>query len=414
MQETRLKVLGLFNASPEHFEVVFVANATAAAKLVFDAFHDQGEGFDYYYHRDCHTSLVGGRGLATRHCCFGGDKADERTECWLTRQSESDTADTPRRPTLFAYPAQSNMNGRRLPLFWPGILRKEGKNKNTYVLLDVAAYMSTSSLDLSNHETAPDFLTMSFYKIFGFPNLGALLVRKATAHMFDKRRYFGGGTTDMITCRDDPWVARKTSLCDALEDGTGPMHSILALRCAIDVHKRMFGGFERISEHTSWLALQLYEQLIAMKHTNGSPICVVYKDPESTYGDTTSQGSTVAFNVRAADGVYFDTALVSNEAMSYSIHLRAGTLCNPAGMANVLGLSDDDLNNIYKAGLRCGDGRNWKHIPLGVVRVSFGACSTIKDVQVFLRFISKSFMDRTHRYGGGTPVEEKESQSVGV
>jgi molybdenum cofactor sulfurtransferase len=409
VQETRLQVLKLFNASPDHFDVIFVANATAAAKLVFDTFRDQEQGFDYYYHRDCHTSLVGGRELAQQHSCFSGANADDTTESWLRQNSRNEDASSWQRPKLFAYPAQSNMNGRRLPLSWPAVMRREGNHGNTFVLLDVAAYVSTSPLDLSDHEAAPDFLTMSFYKIFGFPNLGALLVRNAAAHIFDRRRYFGGGTTDMITCNEDSWVARKRGFCASVEDGTGPAHSILALNCAINAHQEMYGGLQQVSKHTSWLARQLYGQMKSLQHSNGRPVCVIYKDPASTYGDHISQGATIAFNIFATDGRYFDTALVSNEAMARNIHVRAGSLCNPAGMAYALGIDDDELRRIYAAGLRCGEGSNWTGMPLGMVRVSFGACSTRDDVDVFMNFMRTSFVDRVSNRDDSQPrlVDER-------
>ncbi|OAG11413.1 PLP-dependent transferase [Paraphaeosphaeria sporulosa] len=410
VQGARLQVLKLFNASPDHFDVVFVANATAATKLVFDAFRDQNQGFDYYYHRDCHTSLVGGRQLAQQHCCFSGADADDITEWWL---GQDDAQNDHARPKLFAYPAQSNMNGRRLPLSWPATMRKEGRHKNTYVLLDVAAYVSTSPLDLSDHEGAPDFLTMSFYKIFGYPNLGALLVRKAAAHVFNQRRYFGGGTTDMITCNEDTWVARKKGLSESVEDGTGPAHSILALDCAIRVHQKLYGGLEQVSKHTSWLARQLYEQLSSLRHSNGRLVCVIYKDPASTYGDRTTQGATVAFNVYGTDGRYFDTALVSNEAMACKIHIRAGSLCNPAGMAHTLGYDDHELRRVYSAGLRCGEGNSFTGRPLGMVRVSFGACSILDDVVAFMNFMKASFVDRTSdRHDSKTQTVDKQGMKM--
>ena len=77
---------------------------------------------------------------------------------------------------LFAYPAQSNMNGHRTPLSWSSRIR-ESTNEKIYILLDAAAYAMTAQLDLGDEETAPDFVALSFYKIFGFPDLGALIVR---------------------------------------------------------------------------------------------------------------------------------------------------------------------------------------------------------------------------------------------
>lgn len=58
IEDVRLRLLQMFNADPQEFDVVFVANATAGIKLVMDAFRDQDEGFWYGYHRDAHTSLI--------------------------------------------------------------------------------------------------------------------------------------------------------------------------------------------------------------------------------------------------------------------------------------------------------------------------------------------------------------------
>jgi molybdenum cofactor sulfurtransferase len=160
------------------------------------------------------------------------------------------------------------------------------------------------------------------------------------------------------------------------------------------MHKKMFGGLEQVSKHTSWLAGRLYDELVAMKHTNGRPVCVMYKDAASTYSDAASQGGIVAFNVRAPDGNYFDTALVGNEAMARNIHVRAGSMCNPAGMAHGLGLSDGEVRRIYDMGMRCGQGSNQDGVPLGMVRASFGACSTLEDVRMLVQFLREGFVDR--------------------
>lgn len=114
VEETRRKVLGLFKADPKRFDIVFVANATAGIKLVAEAFSGYSQGFDYYYHRDCHTSLVGVRELARRSHCFLSDNGVEE---WIQGGDETTERDSHGRPTLFSYPAQSNMNGRRNPPF---------------------------------------------------------------------------------------------------------------------------------------------------------------------------------------------------------------------------------------------------------------------------------------------------------
>ena len=103
----------------------------------------------------------------------------------------------------------------------PGRIRRSFHKAATYTLLDAAALASTAPLDLSDPATAPDFVALSFYKIFGFPNIGALIVRKNSQHVLQNRRYFGGGTVDMIISINDTWHAKKdTSIHERLEDGT--------------------------------------------------------------------------------------------------------------------------------------------------------------------------------------------------
>lgn len=391
VEDTRIKALRLFNADPEHFEIVFVANATAGIKLVLEAFSGNPKGFEYRYHRDCHTSLVGIRELAQRSHCL---QSDDEVEQWLNSDPEKGRGEDQGLLSLFAYPAQSNMNGRRLPLNWCSRLRNTF-NSNTYSLLDVAALVATSPLDLSDHVNAPDFTVLSFYKTFGFPDLGALIVRKSSAHVFEHRRYFGGGTTEMITCSDNPWFARKEKrLCDRLEDGTGATHSILALSCAIDVHQRLYGGLDNVSKHARWLAQSMYEQLSTMRHANGRLVCRMYKDLFSSYADGQTQGPTVTFNICTSDGTWISSSKVSGLAAEKNIHIRTGTLCNPAGMAQALGLTGTDIKRAFDSGFRCGQDNDVRNgIPMGMVRVSFGAMSVLNDVKIFVRFMEECFID---------------------
>jgi molybdenum cofactor sulfurtransferase len=105
VEETRLAVLKMFNADPTYFDVVFTANATAAIKLVTEGFSGQDEGFDYCYHRNSHTSLVGVRELAHSSHCFA---SNEETEDWLAGGNHAPNGELlSKRPMLFAYPAQS-------------------------------------------------------------------------------------------------------------------------------------------------------------------------------------------------------------------------------------------------------------------------------------------------------------------
>lgn len=387
IEDVRLRLLALFNADPQQFDVVFVANATAGIKMVMEAFRDKEEGFWYGYHRDSHTSLIGVRESATQHRCF---TSDHEVEQWLDGPNNKPLAG------LFAYPAQSNMNGRRLPLEWPGRIRSSMKS-GVYTLLDAAALVTSSPLDLSDTDSAPDFTALSLYKMFGFPDLGALIVRKASVGVFDKRRYFGGGTVEMVVCLREEWHAKKSeALHERLEDGTLPIHSIMALDTAITVHRELFGTLEQVSKHTAHLAMRLYEGLSSLRHGNGSAVCQVYKDATSTYGDSRSQGPIVAFNLRNHLGAWVSNAEVEKLAAVKSFQLRTGGLCNPGGVAYSLGLAPWEMKENFSAGQRCGNDNDIiRAKPTGIIRVSLGAMSTLKDVTSFVEFVREFFVQES-------------------
>jgi molybdenum cofactor sulfurtransferase len=193
IQVVRERTLRFVNADPEQFDLVFVANASAAIKLVYEAFRDYGDTDDVWfgYHKDSHNSIIGIREAFHMHRCF---VTDSEVECWI------DSGGYPGGPGLndiglFAYPAQSNMTGRRLPLDWSRRIRETVRKRPVFTVLDAAAYASTAPMDLSIGDDAPDFIPLSFYKIFGFPNLGALIVRKSQGvlEIMNRRRYFAGG-----------------------------------------------------------------------------------------------------------------------------------------------------------------------------------------------------------------------------
>ncbi|KAK6334526.1 hypothetical protein TWF730_003740 [Orbilia blumenaviensis] len=385
VETVRSRVLKFFNASPDHFDLVFVANATAAIKVVMEGFRELEEGYWYGYHRDSHTSLVGVREHSKASRCF---QNDGQVEDWISAQSTAEEDSTTK---LFAYPAQSNMNGRRSPLKWCGQIRKN--KRNTYTLLDAAAYLTTGCLDLSNHQEAPDFVCMSFYKIFGFPDLGGLIVRKDAADVLTKRKYFGGGTVKMVMSIGASWHSKREEVHESLEDGTLPFHNIVALGHAMDVYTELYGGPKQVSAHASGLAKVAYERLSSLRHSNGAPVCEIYKDERASYGDSTTQGPTVAFNIRRSDGSWIGKSKVEAAAIRNNIHIRSGGVCNPGGVASVLQWDAVGMKKNFDAGLTCGD----KHDlmagkPTGIVRISLGAMSNMNDVERFVAFVEQTYV----------------------
>ncbi|KAK4239717.1 pyridoxal phosphate-dependent transferase [Achaetomium macrosporum] len=424
----RLQALRFLGADPRHFDLVFTANATAAIKLVADAFRDLGEQtragrFWYGYHADAHTSLVGVRELTRgHHTVFEGDG---EVEAWLDGDDGGGGKVAVERERvsslgLFAYPGQSNLTGRRLPLEWAGKLRRRrgGGMRDTYSLLDAAALAMTCPMArvFADPEAAPDFVCVSFYKIFGFPDLGGLVVRRESGHILALRKYFGGGTVSMVSAIGGAWHLSKGlensrggtgdgedqmsggALHEGLEDGTLPFHSILALGEAIDVHAELYGSMENISAHTTALARRLYEGMRRLRYRNGQPLCMVYEAGDGTtgYGNARRQGATVAFNVFRADGGYESYATVERLANERGVYVRSGGICCPGGLYTALQYEPWHLNRAKSAGHHCGPyGLSLiNELPTGVVRASLGAMSTLQDVDRFLVFLHDTFIAR--------------------
>lgn len=423
IESTRLQALKFFKADPEHFDLIFVANATAAIKLVMDCMfnHSQKAASWYGYHVDSHTSLVGVR--ETAGGSYGCFKSDKEVDDWIrSRRSQNVQEHIQQGPSvdegvgLFAYPAQSNMNGRRLPLSWSGGIRcSNTSSSQVFTLLDAAAYVATAQLDLSDPANAPDFTALSFYKIFGFPDLGALIVRKASGHVLSERRYFGGGTVDMVIngtnngMNSNAWHAKKTSLHEMLEDGTPAFHSILALSLALKAHQRLFGSMENVSKHTCNLITILYNKMSRLSHANGLLVCKIYEGTPSRYGTSRDQGPTIAFNVRNSSGDWIGKSDFERLAILNNVQLRTGGVCNPGGIASALEMSPQEMRNNFDEGLRCGndlDVINGK--PTGIIRVSLGAMSSMKDIEKFMVFM-QLFVDTTPEQ----PMSLRSSGSVG-
>jgi molybdenum cofactor sulfurtransferase len=407
VDDIRLRALRFFNADPEEFDLVFVANATAAIKLVVNALQGLEHGFWYGYHVDAHTSLVGGRELARLgNRCFS---SDEEVERWISGLGAAQDDAT----KLLAFPAQSNMNGRRLPIRWCENARSASQGTgNVFTLLDAASLVSTSQLDLSDVSAAPDFTALSFYKIFGFPDLGALIVRKRSAHILEQRKFFGGGTVDMVLAMDLQWHAKtQSSLHSRLEDGTLPFHNIIALDSAFEMHKNLYGSMRNVSSHCQFLAKHLYDRLSLLTHFNGVKLCQFYKHALSDYADPSIQGPIVAFNMRNSHGGWIGKSDVERLASVKNIQLRTGFLCNPGGSASSLGWTSAELRGSYSTGLRCGDDHDILNgRPTGVIRVSLGAMTNVKDLDVLLAFLEEFYVEKAPHINGLMPAAVDSSE----
>ncbi|HLY66949.1 MAG TPA: aminotransferase class V-fold PLP-dependent enzyme, partial [Chloroflexota bacterium] len=220
VERTRARVLEHVNASPDEYTVVFTPNATGAARLVGEAYpfrrrsrlvltfdnHNSVNGIREFAHRrHARTVYVPGRAPELRVDTAAVESGLARRGGWFAPASA-------RRSGLFAYPAQSNFSGVRHPLSWVELAQKRGYD----VLLDAAAFLPTEMLDLS--AVQPDFVIVSWYKLFGYPTgVGCLIARRSALARLD-RPWFSGGTIHAVSVGMQ-WHSMATDEA-GFEDGT--------------------------------------------------------------------------------------------------------------------------------------------------------------------------------------------------
>jgi len=199
----------------------------------------------------------------------------------------------------------------------------------------------------------------------------------------------------MVVCLKEQWHAPKTQfLHERLEDGTLPVHSIIALDAALDVHKRLFGSMRGIAAHTSFLSKRLYSGLSSLKHGTGAPVCVMYSPNLESRENSLGSGPIIAFNIRNNLGAWVSLAEVEKLASLKGFHIRTGGVCNPGGIASALGLEPWEMRQNFSSGFRCGtDNDIMAGKPTGVIRASLGAMSTISDVDSFVGFVAEFYRD---------------------
>src|SRR5512135_2189677 len=189
VERARRHVLAHFGASPDEYDVVFTANASQALKLVGESY-PFGPGNRFLLTFDNHNSVNGIREYA-RSAGAGVTyipvvPPDLRVDAGVVTAA-LDPEGRPE-PGLFAFPAQSNFSGVQHDLAFI----EEARSRGWDVLLDAAAFVPTNRLDLSRWH--PDFVCLSFYKMFGWPTgVGALIARREALAKLE-RPWFSGGT----------------------------------------------------------------------------------------------------------------------------------------------------------------------------------------------------------------------------
>ncbi len=395
VEQARASVLDFFHASPSEYTVIFTCNATHALKLVGEAYPFQPGG-QFLLLFDNHNSVNGIREFArAKGASFSylpvmpPELRVDESHLHSFLESGSDRKGLPH---LFAYPAQSNFTGVQHPLEWI----EEAQRRGWDVLLDAAAFVPTNHLDLSRWH--PDFVPLSFYKMFGYPTgVGCLLARKSTLVKL-QRPWFAGGTVWGISVQGDGYVMLEGG--EAFEDGTLNYLHLPAVEIGLK-HLTSI-GMETIHERIRCLTSWLLDALLSLRHRNGNPLIQLY-GPRNCH----MRGGTLALNFLTPDGTIIDERVVEQRASKFCLSLRTGCFCNPGAGEAAFNLSQEALQRLFKGEgrgtlpklFKGEEGMSWDKFLTslgmqsgGAVRVSLGLVTNFADVYHLVQF-AQTFLD---------------------
>ncbi len=396
VEQARGYVLTYFRADPDEYDVIFTPNASGALKLIAESFPFQTNG-RFLALADNHNSVNGirefarAKGTQTDYTptLLPDLRIDETTLTAQLNQLDSSA------PNLFAYPAQSNYTGVQHDLGWIAAAQQRG----WHVLLDAAAFVPTNRLDLSVYH--PDFVSLSFYKMFGHPTgIGCLIGRKEALRRL-VRPWFAGGTITTVSTMEAGWHYMIDGP-PAFEEGTVNYLNIPAVE--IGLHHIESIGIECIHDRVIYLTDWLLTQITGLKHDNGLSLVHVQ-------GPTTveQRGGTISFSLNDPTGQRLDYRRIEMLANKANISLRTGCFCNPG--------SGEISHNLLKEEMATAFGReksvsfdelyvmaaeNYGKYPSSI-RISLGIVSNFQDVYAFMNFL-EAFKNRPAAEMNSLPI----------
>ena len=403
VERARACVLEYFRASPEEYVAIFTPNATGALRLVGEAYpfrpgdrflltfdnHNSVNGIrEFARARGAQTTYVPGiapdlrvdeRALA-RHLAGADPDADPGADPGAAAEADANPHRVPRaQHNLFAFPAQSNFSGVQHPLR----LIEEAHAHGWDVLLDAAAFVPTNRLDLSVWH--PDFVALSFYKMFGWPTgVGCLIARREALAKLERPWFAGGTIVAAFAQRDYHHSAPGPA---GFEDGTVNYLNLPAVEIGLRFLDRV--GIDRIHDRVAALGSWLLDALASLRHTDGSPATTIYGPRSWRY-----HGGTIAFNFLHPDGRVVDERFVDQAAHAHNISLRTGCFCNPGAGETAFAVTPETLaGGEFDEGMILDDYVDAIGLPSGgAIRASLGLVSNFADIQRFMRFAER-FVD---------------------
>jgi len=329
----------VFNTSLREYDLVFTFNATHSLKIISDCF-PIGPHSSVGYLQYSHNSMIG----ALRSCAHGEENIKVYKTLTEFKQDIPNSFSHPNDRHIFGFSAECNGTGTKFTDFSIFSFLNQ-YHPNVFTILDSSKHSSTNvSIDLSKFK--PDFVTLSFYKWFGYPTgLGALLIRKtrlSDVNFIPRNGYFAGGTIKVNTASKPFYFQYRNGFHSVLESGTIPFITIIELFSYLKELQQVFSGYLNMSDisfrdvfmtiqgHTSYLQRYAMQQLKKLVHFNDNPLVRIYNE------DTIGNSSIITFNVFNSSGTMIGYSQIQQLCSLHGFNIRSGCFCVPGGKSFLL------------------------------------------------------------------------------
>ena len=175
----------------------------------------------------------------------------------------------------------------------------------------------------------------------------------------------------------------------AFEDGTANFLSLAAI--PIGLRHLQAVNVKKIHERVMILTDWLIKQLVALHHSNGTPLIRLYGPSK-----VRMRGGTIAMNFQDSAGFAIEPSIIEHYAAKANISVRTGCFCNPGSVEIINGITKDDVENLFN-GDRAISFEDYvaamKGKTIGALRVSLGIVSNFADAYQFVQF-ARTFIDK--------------------
>ena len=240
--------------------------------------------------------------------------------------------------------------------------------------------MPTNRLDLSVWH--PDFVALSFYKMFGWPTgVGCLLARREALAKLE-RPWFSGGTIVAAFVQREYYQSAPGAA--HFEDGTVNYLNLPAVEIGLRFLDRI--GIETIHARVGALGAWLLDTLASLRHSDGSPAADHLRP-----GSWQRRGATIAFNFLHPDGRIVDERYVDRVAAATTSRCAPAASAIPgAGEIAFTIARETLLGGEFGEGMTLDDYVRTIGLPSGgAIRASLGLASNFADLYRFQGFAAE-------------------------